>query len=278
MVRRLVAAVLVVVSLVLLTVYLRESDDGALHGAQRLGQAALHPFQVAGERIARPFQDAYGWASDLVGAKDERDRLQAQVQALQQQVVELRTASQENERLRELLGYVSGPRLPDDYTPITSRVLAQPANPYDQTILVAAGSADGVTADSPVVTGDGLVGRVTSVSTNASQVTLLTDQSIAVSALDLDTRAPGVLRRSPGSGSGLVLDRVEKDLVVSEGDMIVTAGWKEGDLESLYPADIPIGMVTSVGLQDIDLYQRIQVAPFVNFDALSEVVILVSRG
>jgi rod shape-determining protein MreC len=268
----------VVVSLVLLTVYLRESDDGALHGAQRLGQAALHPFQVAGERIARPFQDAYGWASDLVGAKDERDRLQAQVQALQQQVVELQTASQENERLRELLGYVSGPRLPDDYTPITSRVLAQPANPYDQTILVAAGSADGVTADSPVVTGDGLVGRVTSVSTNASQVTLLTDQSIAVSALDLDTRAPGVLRRSPGSGSGLVLDRVEKDLVVSEGDMIVTAGWKEGDLESLYPADIPIGMVTSVGLQDIDLYQRIQVAPFVNFDALSEVVILVSRG
>jgi rod shape-determining protein MreC len=278
MVRRLVAAVLVVVSLVLLTVYLRESDDGALHGAQRLGQAALHPFQVAGERIARPFQDAYGWASDLVGAKDERDRLQAQVQALQQQVVELQTASQENERLRELLGYVSGPRLPDDYTPITSRVLAQPANPYDQTILVAAGSADGVTTDSPVVTGDGLVGRVTSVSTNASQVTLLTDQSIAVSALDLDTRAPGVLRRSPGSGSGLVLDRVEKDLVVSEGDMIVTAGWKEGDLESLYPADIPIGMVTSVGLQDIDLYQRIQVAPFVNFDALSEVVILVSRG
>jgi rod shape-determining protein MreC len=245
MVRRLVAAVLVVVSLVLLTVYLRESDDGALHGAQRLGQAALYPFQVAGERIARPFQDAYGWASDLVGAKDERDRLQAQVQALQQQVVELQTASQENERLRELLGYVSGPRLPNDYTPITSRVLAQPANPYDQTILVAAGSADGVTTDSPVVTGDGLVGRVTSVSTNASQVTLLTDQSIAVSALDLDTRAPGVLRRSPGSGSGLVLDRVEKDLV---------------------------------GLQDIDLYQRIQVAPFVNFDALSEVVILVSRG
>jgi rod shape-determining protein MreC len=277
MVRRLVAAVLVIVSLVLLTVYLRESDDGALHGAQRLGQAALNPFQVAGERIARPFQDAYEWASGLVDAKEERDRLRAQVQALQQQVVGLQTASEENQRLRELLGYVSGPRLPEDYEPITSRVLAQPANPYDQTILVAAGSADGVTMDSPVVTQDGLVGRVTGVSTNAAQVTLLTDQSIAVSALDSDTRAPGVLRRSPGSGSGLVLDRVEKDLIVKEGDVIVTAGWKEGDLESLYPAGIPIGTVTSVGLQDIDLFQRIQVAPFVNFDALSEVVILVSR-
>ena len=277
MVRRLLAAALVVASLVLLTVYLRESEDGALHGAQRLGQAALHPFQVAGERIARPFQDAYGWASDLIGVKGERDRLAAQVRALQQQVAELKVASQENDRLRELLGYVSGPRLPDDYRPITTRVLAQPANAYDQTILVAAGSSDGVKVDSPVVTEDGLVGRVTSVAPNASQVTLLTDQSLAVSALDVDTRAPGVLRRAPGSGSGLSLDRVEKDLVVKEGDMIVTAGWREGDLESLYPAGIPIGTVTSVGLQDIDLYQRIQVEPFVNFDALSEVVILVPR-
>ncbi len=277
MARRLVAAALVVVSLVLLTVYLRESDEGALHGAQRIGQAALHPLQVAGERVARPFQDAYEWASDLVGVKSERDRLEAQVQALQQQVVELQTAAQENDRLRELLGYVSGPRLPDDYVPVTTRVLAQPANPYDQTILLAAGSGDGVTLDAPVVTQDGLVGRVTAVSPGAAQVTLLTDESINVSALDVETRAPGVLRRAPGAGSALVLDRVEKELVVEEGDVIVTAGWREGDLESLYPAGIPIGTVTSVGIQDIDLYQRVQVAPFVSFDSLAEVVVLVPR-
>lgn len=274
--RRLIAAALVVASLVLLTVYLRESDDGALHGAQRLGQAALHPFQVAGERIARPFQDAYGWASDLIDAKADRDRLEAEVQALQQQVVELQTADQENVRLRELLGFVQGPELAD-YRRIPTRVLAQPSNPYDQDILVAAGNDDGIRMDSPVVTEDGLVGIVTSVASDAARVTLLTDQSVAVSALDVDTRAPGVLRRAPNSGAGLVLDRVAKDLVIQEGDVIVTSGWKSGDLESLYPAGIPVGSVTSVGLQDIDLYQRIQVTPFVNFDALSEVVVLVPR-
>lgn len=273
--RRLVAVGLVVVSLILLTVYLRESDDGALHGAQRLGQAALHPFVVAGERVARPFQDAYGWFSDLVDVKGERDRLQAQVQELQQQAVENENAVQENERLRNLLGYVDGPRLAD-FERIPTRVIAQPSGPFEQTILVAAGSSDGVKIDSPVVTPDGLVGRVTKVSGDAAQVTLLTDVSLKVSAFDAETQAKGILQRSPSS-SGLILDRVDKDIRVGVGDLIETSGWQAGDLKSLYPTGIPIGKVTSVGLQDIDLFQRIQVEPFVNFDSLSEVIVLVQR-
>ena len=76
MARRLAAAGLVLLSLVLLTVYLRESEDGGLHAAQRIGLAILAPFQVAGERIARPFQDAYGYVSDLVDAKAERDEFE----------------------------------------------------------------------------------------------------------------------------------------------------------------------------------------------------------
>jgi rod shape-determining protein MreC len=271
-----VAFLLVVASLILLTVYLRESDDGALHAAQRLGQSALHPFVVAGERVARPFQDAYGWFADLVDVKGERDRLQTQVQDLQQQVAQNENAAEENVRLRRLLGFVDGPRLPD-YERIPTRVIAQPSGPFEQTILVAAGSGDGVTVDSPVMTPDGLVGLVTQVSADASQVTLLTDESVRVSAKDAETGASGVLRRASGSGSTLVLDRVDKDLVVRDDDLVVTSGWKVGDLQSLYPQGIPIGRVTSVGLQDIDLYQRIQVEPFVGFDSLSEVIVLVKR-
>jgi rod shape-determining protein MreC len=272
-----VAAALVVASLVLLTVYLRESDDGALHAAQRIGQAALNPFQVAGERIARPFQDAYDWGSELATAKDARDRLEAEVQSLQQQVIGLQTAAQENARLRELLGYVEGARLPSGYTPVVTRVLAQPSSAYEQEIVVAAGENEGVKTDSPVVTQDGLVGIVTAVSADAARVTLLTDQSIAVSAYDVKTNAAGIVHPSSSAGSGLVLDRVPKELVVSEGDIIATAGWRSGELESLYPREIPIGRVTSVGLQDIDLFQRIQVTPFVNFDALADVIVLVPR-
>jgi rod shape-determining protein MreC len=275
MARRFAVAVLVVVSLVLITVYLRESDEGALHEAQRIGLSVLAPFQAAGERVARPFQDAYSYVSDLVDAKAEKDALERRLQELSQDVIRYQTAAQENERLRELLSFVEGPRFPDDYRGIQTRIVAQPGGPYNQEILVAAGSADGVVRDAPVVTPDGLVGIVTAVSPSTAKVTLLTDQSVAVSAIDLVSGSRGVVKPAQSAGSGLVLDRVGKEQVVEEGDTIITAGWQTGDLASLYPWGIAIGKVTSVGQQDIDLYKRVQVTPFVDFDSLSEVIVLV---
>jgi rod shape-determining protein MreC len=83
------------------------------------------------------------------------------------------------------------------------------------------------------------------------------------------------VRHGPSDPSALILDRVGKDAMVNEGDLVITAGWKSGDLESLYPRGIPIGTVESVGQQDVDLYKRIQITPLVNFDSLSDVVVLV---
>jgi rod shape-determining protein MreC len=129
-----------------------------------------------------------------------------------------------------------------------------------------------------VVTQDGLVGLVTDVTSNGAKVTLLTDQSSAVSALVLESGAAGIVRHGPSDSSALVLDRVGKDELVEEDDLVITAGWRSGDLESLYPRGIPIGTVDSVGQQDVDLYKRIQIAPLVNFDSLAEVVVLVPKG
>jgi rod shape-determining protein MreC len=277
MARRAVAAVLILVSLALLTVYLRESDEGGLHAAQRVGLAILAPFEVAGERIARPFQDAYGYVSDLVSEKESTDRLEARIEQLQEELRQAQAASSENQRLRELLAFVDGPRFPANFDPVTTRVIAQPSNAYNQRVLVAAGSAEGVKAGAPVVTGDGLVGVVTKVTSGYAQVTLLTDPSMFVSAQDADTEARGDVRASASAGAGLILDRVDKELVVEPGDTVITSGWSSGKIASLYPFGIPIGEVTSVGRQDIELYMRIQVEPFVDFDSLSEVVVLVAR-
>lgn len=277
MARRAVAAVLILVSLALLTVYLRESDEGGLHAAQRVGLAVLAPFEVAGERIARPFQDAYGYVSDLVSNKESTDRLEARIEQLQEELRQAQAASAENERLRELLAFVDGPRFPANFEPVTTRVIAQPSNAYNQRVLVAAGSDEGVKVGAPVMTGDGLVGVVTKVTSGYAQVTLLTDPSMFVSAQDADTEARGDVRASPSAGAGLILDRVDKELVVEPGDPIITSGWSSGKIASLYPFGIPIGEVTSVGRQDIELYMRIQLEPFVDFDSLSEVVVLVAR-
>jgi rod shape-determining protein MreC len=82
---------------------------------------------------------------------------------------------------------------------------------------------------------------------------------------------------SRGTRETLVLDRVRKKDVVRVGDEVVTSGWRAGLLSSLYPKGIPIGKVTSVGQTDTDLFQQVQVDPFVDFGTLDAVLVLVPK-
>jgi rod shape-determining protein MreC len=273
----LVALALVLVSLALITVYFRESSGGALHGAQRIAVSAITPFQVAAERVARPFQDAFGWAADLVHAKSDNAKLREEIGALRRQLIENETATQENQQLKKLLGYVRGPEFPEDYDPVATRVIVQPQSVFRQEIVVAAGSSDGVRVDAPVVTDKGLVGTVTDVTRNSAKVRLLTDQQSAASALVLETQATGIVLHGPSDNS-LALDRVPKDESVNKGDIVVTAGSQVGKYESLYPRGIVIGLVASVSQRDVDLFMQIQVTPLVDFDALHDVIVLVDKG
>jgi rod shape-determining protein MreC len=275
---RLVAAVLVLVSLALITVYFRESEDGTLHGAQRIGLSVAMPFEVAGERVARPFRDAWGWASDLIGAKQENAKLRAEVDELRKRLIQNETSASENARLRELLQFVDGPNFPAGFDGVSTRVVGRPPSAYNQEVLIAAGTSAGIQRNDPVVTRDGLVGLVTDVTSNGAKVTLLTDQSSAVSAVVLETGAAGIVRHGPSDSAALILDRVSKDDLVEDGNLVITAGWRSGKLESLYPRGIPVGTVKSVGQQDVDLYKRIQVAPLVDFDSLAEVIVLVPKN
>lgn len=267
---------LVLLSLALITASFREQSDGPLHDAQAAAASVLQPFEIAVERVARPFRDAYGWTKDLFTARSENERLKAENEQLQQQVIQNESALQENVNLKALLRYRSSPAFPVDYDGVAAEVISQPSGSFDQTIVVAAGSADGVVPDAPVVTADGLVGIVTSVTDGAARIRLLTDESSAVSALDLRTRASGIVQHGPSSDS-LVLGRVSKKEVVRVGDDIVTAGWRVGQLASLYPKGIPIGRVTFVGRLNTDLYQQVLVVSDVDFSALDSVIVLVSK-
>jgi rod shape-determining protein MreC len=270
-----VALVLVLVSLALITVYFRESsEDGILHDAQRIGVSILTPFEVAGERVASPFRDAWGWTSDLVGAKNDLAEAQAELEEIRKKYIESQSAVAELEVLKSQLRYVEGPQFPGGYTAVAAAVIARPASVFIQQVTIAAGSSEGVQLDDPVVTDVGLVGLVTDVTSNAAQVQLLTDQDSHVSARVLGGRAFGIVERGPSDGSTLVLNRVPKDEVVNEDDIVITSGWKVGELTSLYPRGIPIGKVSGVSRRDVDLYTRIQVTPFVDFDSLEHVIVL----
>jgi rod shape-determining protein MreC len=266
---------LALLSLVLITISFRST---ALDPVEGYGASALRPFEVAANRISHPFRDAAGWATDLAHAKSENERLKHEVAVLRRHQSEWQIALSENADLRKKLGYRDSRRFPSDFESVSARVLTNPSATFDQTITIAAGAKDGISAYDVVVTEDGLVGQVTKVFNSITKVQLITDPDSAVRAVDAaHITTLGILEHGSGSGS-LLLDRVTKDKQVEVGDRIVTAGSPGADqLPSLYPRGISIGTVTSVGQNDTDLFKQIQVQPFVDLTSLESVLVLIPR-
>jgi rod shape-determining protein MreC len=272
-----VVGVLAFASLALITGYFREADDGPLHEVQSVASTAMHPFEVGAERIARPFRDAYGWLSDLFNAREENEQLKEQIEQLRNQAIQNSTAATQVKRLEALLDYRRSDEFPGDYDAVGAAVLADPPSDYEQFIIISAGSQDGVRMNAPVVTDAGLVGKVIRVTREQSRVALLTDKESAVSAYDVETEADGVIRHGAGGGDALMLDRVAKAEQVKQGDLVATSGRRFQLLPSIYPRNIHVGIVKSVGQSDIDANQQIQVDPFVDFGSLDAVLVLIPK-
>jgi len=266
----------VLACLVLITISFRSPTSGPLHGVETAGATVLRPFEVAAERIARPFEDVYGYFRGLVHAKRENGRLRAELDRLRQQSIQSQADREDNVKFRALLRFIEGPRFPQDYSPVNGRVISAAPSDFNQQVLISVGSDHGVRRDAPVVTQDGLVGRVTDLTGSAARVMLVTDEESAVPALDQKTGAVGLVRVGQRQGQ-LILDRVPKEQAVSEGDLIVTAGTQSKAYPSLFPRGIVIGKVTSVGQTDTASFKSIQVEPFVNFGSLDQVTVLVTR-
>ena len=266
---------LVLLALILITVSFRGSSSGPLSGIQTAGATVLRPFEVAAERVARPFRDVYGYFAGLVHVKAENERLKREVSELRQKALLGEGALSQNVELRKQLNFLDSPIYPNDYSPVNTRVIGF-GNEFDERVVIAAGRDDGVRQETPVVTNQGLVGSVTRATGSSAVVTLLMDESSAVQARDQDSRAFGIVRHGQGSGS-LILDGVTKDKRVSAGDVIVTAGTRSKQYPSLFPANIPIGYVVSVGQSDTGLYKQVQIQPFVDFSSLDAVTALITK-
>ena len=212
--RRLIVGGLVLLALVLISLSFRSGADGSLSGVQSAGATVLRPFAVGVERVSQPFRDAYNWVDSLVTARSDAEELRQEVEDLRQRAIQNEFAIQENAYLRRLLGYRDGPRFPRDFRAEAAEVIARPAGAFTQAVVIAVGSDHGVRVNDPVVTPDGLVGLVTRVTPGTARVQLLTDQQLAVPAVDLRTQAPGIVRHARGTRETLVLDRVRKQEIV----------------------------------------------------------------
>jgi rod shape-determining protein MreC len=271
--RRAILLGLVLLALVLLTISFRSPTSGALHTVQGYGATVLKPFQVAADRVARPFKDGYDYLSGLTSAKSENAKLRRENRQLRAQAVAAVDAQRQLAELKALVHFEELKTFPQQYRAVNTTVISFPGTPFAQQVTIAAGTSSGLRLNTPVVTADGLIGRVTNVEPNTAQVTLLTDPESSVPAIDVTHGISGLIRRGPRGT--FILDRVPKEAVVKKGDVIVTRGTIDRRLPDYYPRGIPIGDVLSASPSDIATFLTVQVTPYAHFDSLDVVAALI---
>ena len=264
-----------IVALALITISFRSPTSGALHSAQGVGSTVLRPFQIAATRIAQPFRDAYDYVDGLANARADLKRQKEIDRKLRAKDIHNSALAALYPALAKLMHFERGRAFPNDYGTVNAAVISPPGGPFAHSLTIDRGQSAGVRLDDPVVSGDGLVGIVSNVFPHTAEVRLLTDPNTFVSALDPRTRVRGMVHTGP-SGT-LILDWVQKQFRVNEGDKLVTAGTRSRRYPDLYPYGIPIGTVTSVNATDTATFLQVQVQPFASLGSPEAVAVLVPR-
>ena len=265
--RRALLVLLVVAALVLLSTQFSESEGGPLHSMQRAVASVFGPLEEGATRALKPARDLVNWVDETFNARGENEDLRSELQELRTQLAQAQSAEGENEQLRNLLdldrqGALAG------YTPVTARVIGRSPTVWYSTLTIDKGSSAGVKTNDPVVTGDGLAGRIADVTQGTAVVTLITDDRSSVSARVLPDGPEGVAEPEVGDPSDLLLDFIDKSQVIHRGQILVTAGWSNGAISSAFPPGIPIGKVSETAVSEQQAYQRVHVTPYADIREL----------
>ncbi len=203
---------------------------------------------------------------DVAALQVQISELEAENAQLRDQIIALQEQAAEAERLGALLNYA---RTRPESRYLSTNVIGLDPSPFIRSINIGAGSDRGVLHGMPVLTDEGLVGRVTEVTAGTSRVQLITDPASAVNVQLQGSRADGLLAAQPNGE--LWVELIDQNANVEPGELVLTSG-----LGGAFPADIPVGYVVSVRRRDYELFQRAVIQPTVNFEEL-EIVLLVTN-
>jgi rod shape-determining protein MreC len=275
--RRAVLTFLIIGSFLLLTITYGQSSGGIQRGVSTV----FSPLQTVADRALKPARDLAGWFDKTFDARGENSQLKSQLVEAREQAVAGQEALQENAQLRKLVELDRGPALAASaYEPVTARVIARSPTVWQSAVTVDVGESDGVRVDDPVISGDGLVGRVASAEGGSAQVMLITDHASAISAKVVPGGVQGVIRPDVGDPEDLILDFIESSKDVHTGQAVVTSGWRAEGLASLFPPGLPVGEVTRASIVEQEASQQIHLRPYADLANLDIVQVLTggSRG
>jgi rod shape-determining protein MreC len=242
------------------------SQTGLLGPLETVASAPLNLISGIFNNIALSITGGVTDITELQNLRQRNADLEEALAQFQSELVELREIASDYERLTELLDYTTRATNQEF---VAADVINVDQTNLLRTITINRGARDGIAAGMPVVTGQGLIGRILDVSANASRVLLITDRSSAISARLQTSRVEGSVQ---GQLSGnLRMTMIPLGQVVEVGDLVITSG-----LGGNFPPDIVIGVVTSTRQFEFELTQEAEVTSLNNFDTLEFVLVMTS--
>lgn len=236
--------------------------------AERIVNVVTIPFARGTDSLAVKTQDFFALFREIDELRAENTELKRTVGVLQHRLENLENLERENESLRELAGYREASR--EAFELETARVIVRYPENWHKTIIINKGSREGIREKMPVITPDGLVGKVTRVFPENSEVLLVTDSECAVGARINESRETyGVAEGSGLTDSYLKMIYLPHDADISVDDLIVTSG-----LGGEYPSGLSIGRVYEIVAEENGLMKHAFLEPSVSFRTLEDVLVV----
>jgi rod shape-determining protein MreC len=203
---------------------------------------------------------------DIARLRTRNRDLEAENSQLRSQIIELQQQMAETRILSALVDFA---RVHPENRFVGATVIGRDPSPFVKYIIINRGSDHGLRRGMPVVTDQGLVGRVAAVTAGAARVQLISDPD---SSINVSLQSAGITGMLNGSLTGqLTMDMIPQSAKVAVGDLVMTSG-----LGGNYPANLIIGQVTNVTGRETDLFQTADIEPIVNFDQLEIVLLIVN--
>jgi rod shape-determining protein MreC len=230
---------------------------------------ALDPIVAVQSWFSSRYQAVHDFISvprDVNSLRERNAALESQVALLQTQIIQLQQQLSEAQVLYALLDYARA-RPENQY--VAAAVIGRDPSPFLKYVIIDQGSDDGVRHGMPVVTQQGLVGRVDAVTAGAARVQLITDPGSIVNVRIQKSEINGQIS---GSVTGdLTLEMVPQDASLAVGDLVLTSG-----LGASYPQGVLIGQVVTVRQKESELFQSASIQPAVDFNNLQAALVIIN--
>lgn len=237
--------------------------EKAITSLESFALAVLSPVHGFITGTTQQVENAWEGYLDLVQVKRENTKLREEVRKLREMANAGVELQQQNRRLLQLLDF----KEKTQFDLVLAQVIGVDSSNWSRAIFINRGSRDGIRKDLPVVTHEGVVGRVIEATPDAAKVLLITDPRSAVDALIQRTRDTGIVVGDDARHARMKYLPLESNL--KTGDLVVSSG-----LGGIFPKGLVVGRVTGVTKQKFGLFQEAEISPSANLSRLEEVFVI----